>query len=354
MIVLHKISYEKVALFTIILLLASLIINPTVGRYGTFLGLQICGNVIIPSLFPFTFLSIFLIKCRLIKSIVWLDKLTRFILGINANELMLFIMSCIGGYPLGAKLLNEKVKEGEMSEKRASYLAMAFVNPGPAFCLSVVGVGIFSSREIGVMLYITSVISSVIILEAMRFFKTDENKTYSKKTEKVSILDGFVLSAYETSTAIISICVFVIFFSFITAYFDFLAKKIVFFSKISLLLEITSAMTKTKNLYLISFLLGFSCLSIILQIFSIAKEFRIKKYFFIFWRILNGVINFGLTKLFVKIFGLLVKTSQKVVFNYGSFFTNPLLCFALSMMVIVFLISITAKNSAWKLRDDVV
>ncbi len=354
MIFLKKNLTDKIALFTVILLILSLIINPTIGRQGTFSGLQICGNVIIPSLFPFTFLSIFLVKSELFQIFEKTDKITVVLFGLDSNEFAVFLLSIIGGYPLGAKLLNEGIKKGSISEKRAEHLIMAFVNPGPAFCIGVVGLGVFSSKEIGAILYFAGVLSSIIVLELLRFFGDYETRNAVKKTEKTGICDNFVLSAYETSTAIISICVFVIFFSFVISYFDFFLQKFISLGKISMLLEVTNALSKTQNIYVIAFLLGFSGLSIWLQILSVAKNFKINKYLFVFSRILNGVLGVIFTKLFVKIFCVVIKTSSKIIFSYGNIFTNPMLCISLLMMVIVFLISITTKNSAWKLSDDVV
>ncbi len=354
MIFLKKNLTEIFALFAVILLIVSLITNPTVGRHGTFRGLQICGNVIIPSLFPFTFLSIFLVKSRLLKSSKKFDKITHFLLGINSNEFVLFLLSLIGGFPLGAKLLNEEVKEERMSKKRAGQLILAFVNPGPAFSVSVVGLGIFSSKEIGLILYFAGVLSSIIVLQLLRFFKNCDRPNVTKKAERITISDNFVLSAYDTSTAIISVCVFVIFFSFIISYLDFFSQNLVILNKISMFLEITNALSKTKNVYVIAFLLGFSGVSIWLQILSVVKNFKINKFTFVLSRVFNGILTAAFTKLFVKIIGVVVKTSQGIVLDYGNIFTNPMLCFSLLMMVIVFLISVTTKNSAWKLRDDVV
>ncbi len=354
MIFLKKSLAEKIALFTVVLLIICLITNPMIARQGTFTGLHICSNVIIPSLFPFTFLSIFLVKSELLSGIKIIGKFTDIFFGLSSNEFVLFMLSQIGGYPLGAKLLNEAVREGKISGKRAEGLITAFINPGPAFCICVVGLGVFSSKEIGLIFYFSGVFASILILQLQRFYSRTEMTSVVKKSKNIGIADNFVLSAYETSTAIISICVFVIFFSFIISYLDFFSQKFAFLGKIPMLLEVTNAIGRTNNVYVIAFLLGFSGLSIWLQILSIAKNFKIKKTFFIIIRILNGILDVFFVKLLLKIFGIAITTSSKVTFDYGNIVTNPMLYLSLLMMVIVFLISVTTKNSAWKFRDDVV
>lgn len=354
MIFLKKKLVEYAAISSVILLIFGLILNPTVGRQGTFLGLQICGSVIIPSLFPFTFLSLFLVKIRTTETSEKWDKITLFLLGINADEFVIFLLSLIGGFPLSAKLLNEQVREGKMAEKRAERLIAAFINPGPAFCVSVVGIGIFSSKEIGLILYFSSILSSAIFLQILRFFGPSKSQKIPLNKGNVSISSNFVLSAYETKNAIVSICVFVIFFSFIISYLDFFSQHFEVLSKIAILLEITNAVTRCENLYIIAFLLGFAGVSIWLQIFSIAQDFKIGKTVFVLSRISSGLLISLFTKLSVKIFGVVITTSKGIYMSYGNLFENPLLCISLLFMVIVFLISVTSKNSAWKLREDVV
>ena len=154
----------KKALFYIsisgILLLVFLIItNPTICTQGAITGLLLCSRIIIPSLFPFTVCVIFILKSGVLNNLNFLNKLTIKIWGISSQMFAIFLLSLIGGYPLGAKILNES----EIDSKTAGKMLYFCVNAGPAFIILAVGLGHFNSKEIGYLLFFSHIFSSIIL-----------------------------------------------------------------------------------------------------------------------------------------------------------------------------------------------
>ena len=75
-------------------------------------GLLICGNIIIPTIYPFTFCVLFIKNSGVFKIFKPFNNLTIKLFGLNFYEFAIFLMSLIGGYPIGAKLLSDsKIKK---------------------------------------------------------------------------------------------------------------------------------------------------------------------------------------------------------------------------------------------------
>ena len=81
--------------------MASLIIYPSVASDGVKYGLSLCATVIIPSLFPFTVLALIVFKLN----VPFLNKSTA-----------IMLLSHLGGYPVGAKLVDAAYKENEIDK----------------------------------------------------------------------------------------------------------------------------------------------------------------------------------------------------------------------------------------------
>ena len=108
---------------------------PAISASGAKEGLMLCGSIIIPSLFPFTFCVMFINKSGILKFLKPLNPITQFLFHLNYYEFSLFLLSLIGGYPLGAKLLNQS----GINDKKAKIMINYCINAGPAFVVLAVG-----------------------------------------------------------------------------------------------------------------------------------------------------------------------------------------------------------------------
>ena len=134
-------------------------------------GLTLCATVILPSMFPFMVLSAFLVKSGLALRIGRvLEKPTRLLFGLPGCAATAILMSMIGGYPVGAKAVSELKESGELTESQCSRMFCFCVNAGPAFLIFAVGSNMLGSVQVGVILYASQLIASLLIGIGSRFF----------------------------------------------------------------------------------------------------------------------------------------------------------------------------------------
>ena len=183
-------------------------------------GLTLSLNVIIPSLFPFFVLSTLLIHLGVAKAFGGvfehiMQPLFR-VPGVSASA---FILGFIGGYPIGAKTAIGLYEDGQISKVEAERLLAFSNNSGPAFILGVVGVGIFASSRIGLMLYLAHAIASIFVGILFRFWAynkpSERKKTRSKRDAPLSFSQAFIKSVTTSFASTLNICAFIIFFTVI-------------------------------------------------------------------------------------------------------------------------------------------
>lgn len=310
-------------------------------------GLLICGNVIIPTVYPFTFCVLFIKNSGILHILKPFNKTTTKILGLNYYEFSIFLLSLIGGYPLGAKLL------ADSKLSKSNTMINYCVNAGPAFIILAVGRGVLKDIGIGWILFFSHIFSSSIIALILKFkFKPT---TPPKNIYKLNVVANFVSSASSAAETVIKICSVVIIFSVISGYIEYFSNYFSLLYYISLLCEITNAIFKCNNIIIISFLLGFSGFAIWAQIFTILKDFKISYIKFIIFRIIHGILSAFFTYLLIKIFKISVDTfSNGITFTFESFASGPTVAFSLIMTGIVLVISLYNKKYVGNLIEDIV
>lgn len=350
-----KVSFVNTAFLGLIVILAALTVTESeTFKNGAASGIILCTQVVIPSLFPFTVCILFIQKSSVTESFNFLSPITYKVLGVPAPLFVVMIFSMVGGYPIGAKLLNDLVKSESITPKDASKMLDFCVNAGPAFIVGAVGAGILKSKFIGYVLLICQIFSSLIICGLKRLLSKERIEYKAQGGKILRPGDNFVISTTEAATALGKICAFVVLFSAICSYVFTALKAHKALRLIGLLLEVTNACTKTRNIYLLAFLLGFGGVCVWLQIFSVAPKIKINPLKFCAFRILHGFLSAALVKIFFKISGLAVPTLSALNHNSSLFYSTPALAVSMLVMCIIFLISISGKKYVGKMLDDVV
>ncbi|MBQ6825377.1 MAG: hypothetical protein IJP34_01795 [Clostridia bacterium] len=329
-----------------------LISNPQICKEATIKSILLCGRVIIPSFLPFIACVLFISNSNSLNGLNFLNPITLKIFKLDTENFLIFLLSFIGGYPIGAKLLSNAVENKKISAENAGKMLLYCTNAGPAFIVSAVGSEILHSQKAGVILLISHILSGVII-RFIAFPLTVSAKQNNQKPIDLNLADNFVLSVAEASKSVLSICVYVILFGGINAYILYLAKRIEFLKVISLFLEVTNGITLTKNIYMISFLLGFGGIAVWCQIMSIAKNVKFSFFKFAFFRVLQGAISVFITFTLLKIFPVTINTlSEGIKTEY--FYSSFAVAISTSLMVLVFIISLQTKKYTGKLLDDMI
>ncbi|MBO4431951.1 MAG: hypothetical protein J5852_00310 [Clostridia bacterium] len=265
--------------------------------------------------------------------------------------LMVFLLSLIGGYPIGAKLLGELKTKGVITGKEAGRYLPFFVNAGPAFIVIAVGKEIIGNIRLGYILLAAHTIASVFIcgIFMRNVFTNNKAAAYSKPTS-----DSFAESVKNASGTCITVCAFIIFFSVINGYLTHFSKILSRLKYLLYFTEITGAVRLTDNLYLISFLLGFAGVSIWVQVFSVAGKARVNHIKFILIRLLHGGISSAITYVLVKIFKIdIAAAASQKQFVEKIFYSDLTLALSLLIMILLFLINITAKKHSGNFLKDV-
>ena len=102
-------------------------------------GVDLCGNVILPSLFPFFVLSSLVVELGMSR---YLGKLLEPVMAplfrVNGNCAAALALGAVGGYPVGARTAIQIYENGQCSRTEAERMLAFCNNSGPAFILGVV------------------------------------------------------------------------------------------------------------------------------------------------------------------------------------------------------------------------
>lgn len=264
---------------------ALFIIYSAQARVGIISGITACVTVVIPSMYPFMALCSFFDISGGAPLINKLFKyLPKVLMGRYSPFFSQYLLSLIGGYPVGAASLNTLVKKGVTDADTAKKVLMFSVNTSPAFVILAVGEGMLYSKKIGWILFGVNLLTSFITMVAVTrfaplFTKKSPYIDVSKNTENSSLDQSFVTGVVTASRSLLFMCGFVVLFfalNEMASYMPFPQLTVV----ISILGEITSScavMTSGEaSLPLIASMLSFGGLCVHFQIMSVAKDFRPK------------------------------------------------------------------------------
>ncbi len=323
-------NFTLCALSAVILIL--LLINSKSVNLGAFKGLAICAEVIIPSLFIFSVVGIFLVSSNCLSSFnKFLTPFTKLIFRLRGDLFFVFLVSLFSGYPVGAKLIDNSVKNKEIDENTADTMLCYCVNAGPAFVVLAVGEKVFLSKNLGYVLLLSHILTSLIFAVFLRSKIT--NTQIAAKDRQQNLGDTFVNSVSDATQSIINICAFVVLFSVISEVLkEYNLKLIIPF------FEITTGIITTKNLYFSAFLLGFGGISIQLQVLSVIKNFKVNKFKFLLFRVLHGVISSAFTYGFIKVLKLtlpVLSNNQSFASSLSSLSLSASVCFVCSAVVLI-------------------
>lgn len=274
-------------------------------KEGVICGIELCLYTIIPTLFPFFVLSDFLL------SVIWINpngpvaKIYRGAFGISSVTLPVFLIGSVCGFPLGIRNASALYKDNKITKRELEYICGFVNNPSVAFVISGVGAGLLGDAKAGVLLYISTVISAVIVGLIFR-----SKISVSQKNDIIS-RQSFNLVESIRSAGISSLIVssYIIFFSSLIGLLSEIVKSEYLMAAISSLLEISNgakgiaslrSISSIPKLCGIAFSLGFSGLSVHLQSFTfMPKEVSKKKY--LLMKLVQGLLCALIVFLFSEI-----------------------------------------------------
>ena len=280
---------------------------PQAAAQGVRNALEICLEMVIPSLFPLMFASLLLTKsCGNGKLSRTIGKPVKILFGVPECGAKAIASAVLGGYPAGAAAVSSMYKEGQLTKAEAEKLAYVAVSAGPAFVIGAVGSGIYSSVTIGIMLLSVQILSVIIVGMIIHFLESEKTSYKQLATEKINNKNIFVISASDSARSLLSVCTFVVLFGaiggLITALrIDSAAAYVLKMLKvpdkiadsaIMMLLEVSSGCIKASKISIeaVAFVLGFGGFSVHFQIYSLVCQLGVNKLKFTLLRFGQGVI----------------------------------------------------------------
>lgn len=98
-------------------------------------AIEVCLRTAVPTLFPFFVLSAYLVPYAVHLRLPLLGKL----LGIPDGWESIFLLGCVGGYPVGAQCVAQGYSSGKLEEYQAKRMLGFCTNCGPSFLFGIVG-----------------------------------------------------------------------------------------------------------------------------------------------------------------------------------------------------------------------
>ena len=198
-------------------------------------GLTLCLELIIPSLFPFFFLSILLSRLGFPE---WLgsrlSKPASSLFHVSGNGITALFIGLCGGYPMGAAYLADLIREGLITQKEAEHLLAFCNNSGPAFLIGAIGAGVFESAKIGLVLYLVHVLSALLCGILLRDPSIPGGDIKKRETRQVNTLSHLLPEAVEqTVSSLLNVCGFVVCFSVFTGLLNTNGIMSAFINKLS-------------------------------------------------------------------------------------------------------------------------
>ena len=269
----------KYILLTIILII--FMINIKTVIYSTKEASLIFFNKIFISIFPFVILSDILIYYN--YHIFLKNTIGRFISNIDPNVSIIFLLSILTSTPNNAVYIKDMLDNNEIDLQTANKIINYTFFPSISFIIGTIGLSIYNSFNIGLILWILIFFYNILIGLFLRKEKSDyTNKLIIKKKDTFfSFLKKSIIKGINTSIIILgNLIIFSIIINILNKYLN---VNNVLFSFISGLLEITSGVININNLnislndkIIFTFLiLSFSSISILFQAKSILSEYKI-------------------------------------------------------------------------------
>ncbi len=315
--------YEGI--FIVLLLIFSVIFSVFGYEKKVIEGLNLFIASVLPVTLPYLFITFFLSNFKLTKKIA--DKfspLSKKLFNVSGISFYAYLIGLLSGYPVGSKTVADTFEQGLINQTESERASLICSTSSPSFIISCVGGIMFNNVKVGVFLFLSHFISSIILGIIFSFYKRKDKPNIQKLDLENKNVNGILYEcAYSSSISILVIgSLITVFYVLIEILFDFkilnpfinffnifinnenLSKGLVFgiLESTRGLKVISSCKLNRISFSLISSVLGFGGLSVIIQSLSFLKKAKIKTAFFIFSKIISAVVNFIISSLIFIIF----------------------------------------------------
>lgn len=361
--IIKKISDWVFPVMILTALLLLLIYSQTAVNYMK-KGLELCATAVIPSLFPFMVIAELITRSGIGHKFARLFRLPmKLIFGVNETGASAFILGALCGFPIGTLTLVKTLDRGEMTRRELERL-MTFCNiPGAAFVISTLGSSLLGDIRLGIVIYSSLLLSSVLIGVACRFIYKDDGKSRATQPYvrvRLSAKD-FTESISSSAHSMLNVCAYVVFFLTLIGCLGATLTKLALPGELTAsmfgLFEISSGVgaaaalpNRSHAILLCALIAGWSGLSVHFQIMSVSSGRSINLKPFFIAKTAQGVLCTLLTFVALKLFpSLLINDSTAFLPENGLIFT---LSDAVSLSLFFSALVLSALNRIRRFTDQ--
>ena len=321
--------------FLVITIATFVLINSKTVQISVSKSIEICLSSLVPSLMTFMIVANFVSNsaCADVLSAVF-GKITCLLFNLPRNCARVVLLSSLGGYPCGAKLIGEMLNKNEIDLPIAQKMLRFCINASPAYVISAIGVGLFGNVKIGVIIFVSHILTAWCIGVIFRGKKPLNYIT--QNSPRLNTAECFVKSVLDSTTAMICISGFAITFSTILALLDvsgitqffvsvaepFVGDEDTSRTLLYLLLDVVAGTKSSLEcppipaLLLCAGAVSFGGLSILAQTKFYLSGYKINYFEVFFFRLVHSVLTAGATYIIISI----TDTTVATIYTFG---TNP-------------------------------
>ncbi|MCD8367532.1 MAG: sporulation protein [Clostridiales bacterium] len=328
----------------------ALVLRPTDAAAGAKTGLNLCAEVVLPSLFPFFVLSALVTELGLGGALGrWCGPAMRALFGVSGGGAAPLLLGLIGGYPLGARTVAQLCEQGQLSRQDGERLLLFCNNGGPAFILSVAGASVLGSVRAGWLLLGVHIVSALCCGLLARWLRPGGEPAgggpdVPSAGRSVRFSQAFTNAIGSAVQSSLNVCACVVLFAVIlrlARLFGLLQPGIRLLEGLGVdaacaeallsgLVELTNgvALLEGASVYyaapVAAFLLGFGGLSIFCQTASMLAASGLSPLWCLKGQLLHGCISFVLAAAAVQLFPWAVSTMTSAAAVTGGYSANLL------------------------------
>lgn len=282
--------------------------SPSAAKSSAKSALDVCATGLIPSLFPFIVLVSLINRSGLSGRIAHIiGHPLALLFGISPSAASAIILGALGGFPIGAVCTRELYENGEITSSEAERLITFTNNASPAFCIGVVGASLFGDTALGVQLYICQMLAALII-GAVQRKKVSSKPVVSRCDAQTDASNALTSAISSGAMTMLTICAFAVFFAVVgdalcitlCHYFGGTVAALAgAVCELTLGARSCAALGGDVSRTLCAFAVGWSGISVHMQISSILSDSKISMRRYYLCKFLQGILTASLLYLFI-------------------------------------------------------
>ena len=321
-------------------------------------------NCVLPSVY------IFILFTEIIKNFGLVEyfsstllKVISKVFNVSKNSSIIIIIGFLFGYPNASKYISFLNSKGSICQDDITKLVSFTNNANISYILLGIGVGILKDIKIGIILAISHYLSSIIIgiIQSFSFSKSiiQQNIIFSNiKTVKIDKFEMFKQSIKNSIITLMYVFSYMIIFTFIPSFiiniFSFIPISELVKGIFIGIFELTSGIDMLSSINIsinlkvciISFILSFSSLMVIFQIYTYLSSCKIKLSKILLYKLFHGILSFIITY-FILSLNFISLTDVTPVFSsvesntLKNFITNPymiIICLSHMLLITILLV----------------